>query len=114
MKHRMSFSEPGMSRRKMLCKCANGFGGLALACLIAEKQAALSSNATNPLAARPPHYEPRAKSVIFLFMDGGPSQIDTFDPKPRLDTSHQNTSDGRPFSPGSPGTRAFGADHRSR
>ena len=65
----------------MLCRCANGFGGLALATLLAEKLAAAG---TNPLAQRPPHYAPKAKSVIFLFMDGGPSQMDTFDPKPRL------------------------------
>ena len=80
--HRVDLSQPGISRRRMLCKCANGFGGMALAYLLADKFAAASQS--NPLAPRPPHYEPRAKSVIFLFMDGGPSQVDTFDPKPRL------------------------------
>ena len=69
----------------MLCRCANGFGGLALASLLAEKQA---EAAENPLQPRPPHYKPKAKSVIFLFMDGGPSQIDSFDPKPRLRLDH--------------------------
>ena len=64
-----------MTRREALCRGANGFGGLALATLLAEK-----SNA----AVRAPHHPAKAKSVIFLFMDGGPSQIDTFDPKPRL------------------------------
>ena len=59
--------------------------GSRLAYLLAEKQA---SAAVNPLAPKPPHYKAKAKSVIFLFMDGGPSQIDTFDPKPRLRQDH--------------------------
>jgi len=71
-----------LSRREMLFRCANGFGGLALAGLLANKSVAATSG--NPLAPRTPHFAPKAKSVIFLFMDGGPSQIDTFDPKPRL------------------------------
>ncbi|MFQ5929085.1 MAG: DUF1501 domain-containing protein [Acidobacteriota bacterium] len=82
--HRVDFSQPGISRREMLCRCANGFGGLALAYLLADKFASAAVSQANPLAPRPPHYEPKAKSVIFLFMDGGPSQMDTFDPKPRL------------------------------
>jgi hypothetical protein len=64
-----------LSRREMLCRCSNGFGGLALLHMMAREASA---------ATRPPHHSPKAKSVIFLFMDGGPSQIDTFDPKPRL------------------------------
>ena len=68
------------TRREMLCRCANGFGGLALAALLAEKTA----QAANPLAARPPHFPAKAKSVIFLFMDGGVSHVDSFDPKERL------------------------------
>ena len=79
--HRMNPSPPEITRREMLCRCANGFGGLALATLLAEKLDAAA--ATNPLAQRPPHFAPKAKSVIFLFMDGGPSQMDTFDPKPQ-------------------------------
>jgi hypothetical protein len=71
-----------------LCRCANGFGGLALAYLLADKRASAADTSAghpaDPLAPRPPHYAPKAKSVIFLFMDGGPSQIDTFDPKQRL------------------------------
>ncbi len=65
----------------MLSRCANGFGALALTGLLAAKAQA---EGANPLAPRAPHFAPKAKSVIFLFMDGGPSQIDTFDPKPRL------------------------------
>jgi hypothetical protein len=65
----------------MLARCANGFGMVALAGLLAEE--APAAPAPRPLGrpARAPH---TAKSVIFLFMDGGPSQVDTFDPKPRL------------------------------
>ena len=69
----------------MLSQCASGFGALAFASLFAEQQAGAGSvGARNPLATRSPHYAPRAKSVIFLYMDGGPSQVDTFDYKPLL------------------------------
>jgi hypothetical protein len=67
--------QAAVSRREMLCQCANGFGGLALLHMMAREA---------KTATRAPHHAPKAKSVIFLFMDGGPSQIDTFDPKPRL------------------------------
>ncbi len=84
-----------ISRRDMLFQCANGFGALALAALVGEEQAHAypKSNIENrksidPLTPKQPHFRPRAKSVIFLFMDGGPSQVDTFDPKPRLDLEH--------------------------
>lgn len=63
-------------RRAMLAGCANGFGALALAALLGEDAHAEDSTG--------PHYPPRARNVIFLYMDGGPSQVDTFDPKPRL------------------------------
>ncbi|MCW5980048.1 MAG: DUF1501 domain-containing protein [Bryobacteraceae bacterium] len=75
--HRARFTPERHSRREMLCRCANGFGGVALASLLAESAAAASR-----LPA--PHHAAKARSVIFLFMDGGPSQMDTFDPKPRL------------------------------
>jgi hypothetical protein len=83
-----------LSRREMLFRCANGFGGLALAGLLANKSVAATSG--NPLAPRTPHFAPKAKSVIFLFMDGGPSQIDTFDPKPRL---QKESGQSLPFKP---------------
>ena len=80
------FSPKAVSRREMLCRAANGFGGLALAALMAEDTAAAElGRSINPMLPRPPRFTAKAKSVIFLFMDGGPSQIDTFDPKPRLD-----------------------------
>jgi hypothetical protein len=72
-----------MTRREALCRCANGFGGLALASLLAEQTAQAATNGKTGT-----HHPAKAKSVIFLFMDGGPSQMDTFDPKPRLDQDH--------------------------
>ncbi|MFP6766269.1 MAG: DUF1501 domain-containing protein, partial [Planctomycetaceae bacterium] len=70
-----------VSRRAMLQQSAVGFGSLALAGLLADQS---TSAATNPLAAVNPHIPARAKRIIFLFMKGGPSGIDTFDPKPLL------------------------------
>ena len=75
-----------ISRREMLRGSAGGFAGLALAALLAE-EAAAGARAT-PLAPRWPHYPARAKRVIFLFMHGGPSQVDTFDYKPLLARDH--------------------------
>ncbi len=73
----------------MLARCANGFGAVALAALLDDPAyGAAPSRDRDPLAPRQPHFEPKAKSVIFLFMDGGPSQVDTFDPKPALDKYH--------------------------
>ena len=77
---------PIYSRRDMLRKCANGFGAVALASLIHDQSQAAPT--VNPLAPRPSHYPAKARSVIFLYMDGGPSQMDTFDPKPRLAREH--------------------------
>jgi Protein of unknown function (DUF1501) len=70
-----------LTRRAALRAAACGFGYLGLADLIAQQT-------SNPLAARPPHFAPKAKRVIFLFMHGGPSGIDTFDPKERLTRDH--------------------------
>lgn len=71
---------PHMTRRQVLASFANGFGMLGLAGMIQPEARA----AMNPLAVRAAHVPPRAKSVIFLFMSGGPSHVDLFDPKPRL------------------------------
>ena len=82
------------SRRDLLIRCANGFGALALAGLSGDpafgRVLKNASDETGPLAPRAPHFPARARSVIFLYMDGGPSQVDTFDPKPRLDREHGN------------------------
>ncbi len=76
-----------ITRRQMLQQCANGFGAVALSALMAEN-AIPSATDENPLLHRRPHFPAKAKNVIFLYMDGGPSQVDTFDPKPRLDREH--------------------------
>jgi hypothetical protein len=68
-----------ISRRQMLSRFANGFGMLGLASLLGQ-----TATASSPLALRQPLFAPRAKRVIFLFMSGGPSHVDLFDPKPRL------------------------------
>ncbi|HEX4609088.1 MAG TPA: DUF1501 domain-containing protein [Urbifossiella sp.] len=78
------------NRRQLLQRAGAGFGSLALTALLAdESRAALPAG---PLAPRPPHFKPRAKRVIFLFMPGGPSQVDTFDPKPELTKQHGKPS----------------------
>jgi len=73
---------PRLTRRQMLCGAGSGLGLLGLAGMFADAQST-DPRRSNPLAARTPHYPARAKRVIFLFMPGGPSQTDTFDPKPR-------------------------------
>ena len=76
----MPLASSGLSRRQMLLQAGAGFGALPLASLLGQQVA------TSPAAAGPllPHYFGSARSVIFLFMEGGPSHIDTFDPKPLL------------------------------
>ena len=83
----------GRTRREFLWEAGAGFTGVALTALLAKDGFFNSASASaparsqvgaNPLAPRPPHFAPRAKSVIFLFMYGGPSQVDTFDYKPEL------------------------------
>lgn len=69
------------SRREMLARCANGFGAVALTALLAEE-----SRGGGSLGAL--HHPARTKNVIFLYMDGGPSQVDTFDYKPLLEKHH--------------------------
>ena len=84
------------TRREFLTKSGFGFGSLALSWLIARNQAAAAENAPaqNPLARKAPHFQAQAKSVIFIFMQGGASHIDTFDPKPVL-----AKLDGQPVPP---------------
>src|SRR5687768_8423109 len=75
------FGALALSRRQMLQSCANGFGMLGLMSLLSTEA---QSKIASPLTVKPPMYTPRVKRVIFLFMSGGPSHVDTFDPKPRL------------------------------
>jgi hypothetical protein len=73
------------TRRDFLSRAGAGFGALALAYLEHDRlQASPAEAPTNPLSSKPPHFAAKAKSVIFLFMEGGPSHLDTFDPKPKL------------------------------
>jgi hypothetical protein len=72
-----------MNRRHALFTFANGFGLIGLAGLLAD-QARANSDPADPLAPRKPHYPAKAKRLIFLFMSGGPSHVDLFDPKPKL------------------------------
>jgi hypothetical protein len=76
-----------LSRREMLSRIGCGFGSLALADLVSRQAgaAAAVSKSESPLAAKPTHHPARAKRIIFLFMQGGPSQVDTYDPKTELD-----------------------------
>ncbi|MBI1895352.1 MAG: DUF1501 domain-containing protein [Acidobacteria bacterium] len=73
------------SRREFLSKAGSGLGALALASLLDRDGLLQAATAVNPLKAKPPHHKPTAKAVIWLFMEGGPSHIDLFDPKPELD-----------------------------
>lgn len=93
------------SRREMLLRSANGFGAVALAALMSKSGYAIepidngqtdasrsAAASDGPFTPRLPHHAPRAKNAIFLYMDGGPSHLDTFDPKPLLVSEN-----GRPF-----------------
>ena len=76
-----------VSRRALLRRSALGFGALGLYSLL-DEAALLATPSGGSEAGGKPHFEPRAKRIIFLFMHGGVSHVDTFDPKPRLDTDH--------------------------
>src|SRR5688500_7827475 len=81
MAHCGRFISRPMTRRQMLRACGMGVGAVAMEALLAQEGRAAEG-------ARPPHFKTRAKNVIFLYMDGGVSQVDSFDPKPRLNAEH--------------------------
>lgn len=85
--HCGQFTRAPITRREWLQQCSAGFGAVALAGLLGERAYGATSIGT-PL----PHFAPKARSVIFLYMDGGVAQTDSFDPKPRL-----TQDDGKPF-----------------
>src|SRR5262245_26412759 len=85
-----------LSRRDLLRSGAGGFGLLALSALLAE----------NASGQNAPHHRPRAKNVIFLFMDGGVSHVDSFDPKPKLD-EYDGRNVGRNDNPTTQGNRQW-------
>ena len=85
--HKFNWQDQFLTRRELLGRMGNGFALLGLAgALGAEGMLAPSAEAAsqNPLVPRSPHFPAKAKRVIFLFMNGGPSHVDTFDPKPAL------------------------------
>src|SRR6266705_1451293 len=93
--HWNSYLNRRLSRRDLLRASSTGFGALALAGMLGEELRAAATTgrgAPGPLAVKPPHFAPKAKRVIFLFMHGGPSQVDTFDYKPLL-----QRDDGKPL-----------------
>lgn len=77
----MAHNSAPLTRRELLCRCANGFGAVALSALFGQVAQTAESRLFAP---RKPHFEPKVKNIIFLYMDGGPSQVDTFDYKPAL------------------------------
>src|SRR5262245_45775698 len=92
MPHHLPHHELATSRRDFLARAGGGLGLVALAALMDEQSQAAAppaaSTSGNPIRAKKPHFKATAKSVIWLFMDGGPSQVDTFDPKPQLTKLH--------------------------
>lgn len=84
------FGQKPLSRRELLWQSGIGFGGLALHGLLADEERSTLSQ--SPPQLKSPHFAPRAKRVIFMFMHGGPSQVDTFDYKPQL-----AKDDGKPL-----------------
>src|SRR4051812_33497356 len=89
-RHAMTPLLPPLTRRAMLQRSAGGFGFLALQALLGREQA--RATVINPLAPKPTPLPARAKRIVFLFMKGGPSHVDTFDPKPLL-----TRDDGKPY-----------------
>ena len=82
-------SRPTRTRREFVRDACCGFGGLALVSLLHEEEARAGS--ADPLAPKPPHLPAKARAVIFLFMAGGPSHLETFDPKPLLNQLNGQT-----------------------
>jgi hypothetical protein len=80
-----------LTRRELLQRCGMGFGALALGGMLGQSAAAAAREAPNPLLPKSPHFPAKAKHVIHLFMNGGPSHLDTFDPKPLLNKHHGKT-----------------------
>ena len=79
---------PTRTRREFIQDAFCGFGSIALASILQQQQLRADDGVINPLAPKRPHRSPKAKAVIFLFMSGGPSHLETFDPKPLLNQLH--------------------------
>ena len=76
------------TRRDFLTRCGMGMGSLALGSLFSNREAQAAGGSINPLTPKQPHFPAKAKRVIHFFLNGGPSQVDTFDPKPELTKFH--------------------------
>src|SRR5262245_51059270 len=72
------------TRRDFLLGATRGVGGLALASLLGQDGLLASEAIANPFAPKQPHFAPKAQRCIFIYMEGGTSQVDLFDPKPKL------------------------------
>src|SRR3954465_6010676 len=77
--------EPIATRRQFFQRAGAGLGMLALADLLGDRESRAGDGTVDPLAPKPAHIPARAKAVIWLMMEGGPSAVDLFDPKPELD-----------------------------
>jgi hypothetical protein len=106
LKHNWNVS----SRREFFTQAGSGLAGMALASMLAETAHAAPGVGLDPLLPKKPHHQPLAKSVIFLFMEGGPSHVDLFDPKPLL-----TKLDGKPVpdSIGKPSQTSRGTAHNT-
>jgi hypothetical protein len=84
--HKPELEHLALTRREFLCRCGMGLGALSFASLFGGLPATAEANdgLTNPLAPRQPHFPGKAKRIIHIFANGGPSHVDTFDPKPAL------------------------------
>jgi len=84
--HKPDLEHLALTRREFLCRCGMGLGAVSFASLFGALPTTgqASDGLTNPLAPRQPHFPPKAKRVIHIFANGGPSHVDTFDPKPAL------------------------------
>ena len=80
-----NFKNP-ISRRKFLTRSGMGMAGVGFPSLLAQGATPLDSS--KPLAPKPPHFAPKARHIFHIFMNGGPSHVDTFDPKPELTKYH--------------------------
>ncbi len=113
--HQSPNSSPiATNRRDMLSRCGMGFGGLALGQILAAGQANAEPANINPLLPRVAHFPAKAKRVIHLFMNGGPSQVDTFDPKPILKKYAGKTLPGGNLKTERPTGAAFPSPFRFR
>ena len=89
--HQPRLEDLFLTRRDFLCRCGLGFGMLSLANLLGPQALAATAegvSSNSPLAPRAPHFPAKAKRVIHIFANGGPSHVDTFDPKPELARLH--------------------------